>query len=46
MNTPTWFEMRPALAARSRENPKLAYFQEQFATSLLVAMFGRPPSQN
>ena len=44
--SPTWFEMRPALAARDARNPKLAYFQNQFAANLLLAMFGHPPSAN
>lgn len=43
---PTWFQMLPGISSRSRENPRLAAMQESFATSLLIAMFGRPPSAN
>ena len=42
----TWFQMMPSISQRSQENPNLAYFQNQFAANLLVAMFGNPPSEN
>lgn len=43
MPTPTWFMMLPTLALRTAP---YAHRQEAFAVSLLICMFGNPPSQN